>query len=99
MSNFIEKDKKRRNLVAKYELQRLQYKYIIKNNLLPKNLRFNFINKLNLLPKNSSLIRTRNRCFLTGRGRSVLRFCKLSRIKIRELASQGLLSGVKKISW
>ena len=36
MSNFIEKDKKRRNLVAKYELQRLQYKYIIKNNLLPK---------------------------------------------------------------
>jgi small subunit ribosomal protein S14 len=99
MSNFIEKDKKKRILVAKYELQRLIYKYMIKNALLPKTLRNHSVKNLNKLPRKGSIIKVRNRCILTGRGRSVLSFCKLSRIKVRELASQGLLAGLKKASW
>ena len=43
--------------------------------------------------------RTRNRCILSGRSGGVHRFCKLSRIRIRELAGKGLLIGVTKASW
>ena len=40
----------------------------------------------------------RNRCLLTGRSRGVYNYFKLSRIMIKELASKGLLAGVKKAS-
>ncbi len=99
MTNFKNKDKNRRNIVFKYELKRLEYKSIIHDLSIPKKLRYSYIQKLNNLPKNSSNIRVRNRCILTGRGRSVFRFCKLSRIVIRQLAAQGLLTGIKKASW
>ena len=39
-----------------------------------------------------------NRCKLTGRSRSYIRYFGLSRIKFRELAHEGLLPGVKKSS-
>jgi ribosomal protein S14 len=99
MSNFIEKDKKRRNLVSKYELKRLEYQSIIRNIDLPVKIRSYYIHKLNNLNKNSCKIRIRNRCILTGRSRAVYRFCKISRIKLRELASSGLIAGIKKSSW
>ena len=99
MANFIEKDKKRRNLVCKYELRRVEYKSIIKNTDLPTEIRSDFMNKLNTLPRNSCEVRIMNRCILTGRSKAVYRFCKISRIKMRELAASGLLAGVKKSSW
>lgn len=40
-----------------------------------------------------------NRCILSGRSKGVYRFCKLSRIRMRELAGKGLLVGVTKASW
>lgn len=49
--------------------------------------------------ENAMQTRTRNRCILSGRSRGVYRFCKLSRIRIRELAGKGLLVGVTKASW
>ena len=49
--------------------------------------------------ENAVQTRTRNRCILSGRSRGVYRFCKLSRIRIRELAGKGLLVGVTKASW
>ncbi|MEA2041317.1 MAG: 30S ribosomal protein S14 [Bacteroidota bacterium] len=54
---------------------------------------------LQKLPKNSSPIRTRNRCRITGRPRGYMRQFGLSRIQFREMASQGLIPGVKKASW
>ena len=99
MANFIQTDIKKRNLVCKHEVQRLNYKFVIKNLSLTQNLRLSSINKLNFLNKNSSLVRVKNRCFLTGRGRSVYTLFKLSRLKFRELASQGKLTGVHKASW
>ncbi|MBI4837496.1 MAG: type Z 30S ribosomal protein S14 [Candidatus Portnoybacteria bacterium] len=39
------------------------------------------------------------RCFRCGRKRAYLRDFDLCRICFRELASQGLLPGVKKSSW
>jgi small subunit ribosomal protein S14 len=99
MSNLIYRDKKKRNLHLKYETQRLEYKSILNDLSLPKELRYNIMLALNKLPRNSSKVRIKNRCILTSRTHSVLRICKLSRIKFRELASQGLLMGIKKSSW
>ena len=99
MANFIQTDKKRRKLVFKHETKRLEYKSIIKNLNLPKEVRYEYVSKLNNLNRNSSQIRVRNRCILTGRGRSIYSFCKLSRLKFRELAAQGRLVGIKKASW
>jgi small subunit ribosomal protein S14 len=55
--------------------------------------------KLAELPRNSNPSRIRNRCELTGRARGFYRKMKLSRIKLRDLASQGLIPGMTKSSW
>ena len=52
-----------------------------------------------LLPKNSSRVRLHNRCKLTGRPRGYMRQFGISRIQFREMASAGLIPGVKKASW
>jgi small subunit ribosomal protein S14 len=54
---------------------------------------------LQLLPKNSCPIRQRNRCSMTGRPRGYIRQFGISRIQFRELASKGLIPGVRKASW
>lgn len=54
---------------------------------------------LQKLPRNSNKIRIKNRCFATGRQRGYMREFGLSRIKFRELAIQGFISGVRKSSW
>jgi small subunit ribosomal protein S14 len=54
---------------------------------------------LSLLPRNSSPIRQRNRCKLTGRPRGYMRQFGVSRITFREMASKGLIPGVRKASW
>ena len=51
------------------------------------------------LKKNTIYIRTKNRCIITGRSHGVHRLFKLSRIKLRELGSNGLLLGLTKSSW
>jgi small subunit ribosomal protein S14 len=54
---------------------------------------------MSTLPRNSSQIRLRNRCKLTGRSRGYMRQFGVSRITFREMASQGLIPGVRKASW
>ena len=54
---------------------------------------------LDKLPKNSSPCRAHNRCSITGRPRGYMRHFGISRIQFREMASNGLLPGVKKASW
>jgi len=54
---------------------------------------------LQKLPKNSAKIRLHNRCKLTGRPRGYMRQFGISRINFREMASQGLIPGIKKASW
>jgi small subunit ribosomal protein S14 len=54
---------------------------------------------LSRLPKNSNPNRQHNRCKLTGRPRGYMRQFGISRITFREMASAGLLPGVKKASW
>ena len=54
---------------------------------------------LQKLPRNSNPIRLHNRCQLTGRPRGYMRMFGISLIQFREMASNGLLPGVKKASW
>lgn len=54
---------------------------------------------LSKLPRNSNPIRMHNRCKLTGRPKGYIRQFGVSRITFREMASQGLIPGVKKASW
>ncbi len=54
---------------------------------------------LQKLPKNSSRVRLHNRCKLTGRPKGYMRQFGISRINFREMASEGLIPGVKKASW
>ncbi|MDR1544982.1 MAG: 30S ribosomal protein S14 [Prevotellaceae bacterium] len=54
---------------------------------------------LQTLPRNSSYIRLHNRCKITGRPKGYMRQFGISRIQFREMASQGLIPGVRKASW
>ena len=99
MSNQKQRDNNRRQLCKKQELKRIEYKLIIQDLSLPYEIRFKSLQMLNSLNRNGSPTRFRNRCIVTGRGRGVYRFCKLSRVTFREMASQGLLMGVAKSSW
>ena len=55
--------------------------------------------KLSSINKNERRKRMVNRCALTGRPRGYYRKFGLARVKLRELANQGLIPGVTKASW
>jgi len=55
--------------------------------------------KLQKLPRDSARVRLKNRCWKTGRGRSVFRDFGLCRHMVRAMANEGLLPGVIKSSW
>lgn len=78
---------KREKLVAKFAERRAQLKAEGDYEGLDK------------LPKNASPVRLKNRCGITGRGKGYIRFFGISRVKFRELASDGKIPGVKKSSW
>ena len=99
MANSIQKDQKKRNLFAKYEVKRLILKSMIRDHLIPQNLRSKSILELNKFPRNSSSSRIKNRCSTTGRAKGNYRMFRISRITFRELALKGLLPGVTKSSW
>lgn len=54
---------------------------------------------LQTIPKNASPVRLHNRCKISGRPKGYMRQFGVSRIVFREMASQGLIPGVKKASW
>jgi small subunit ribosomal protein S14 len=95
----IEKNKNRQVLVEKYAARRKKLKVMIKDNSISAEDKFEARFKLAELPRNSSRSRLRNRCLLSGRPRGNYRKFKLSRIALRDLASQGLIPGMTKASW
>lgn len=54
---------------------------------------------LQKLPRNASPVRMHNRCKITGRPKGYMRQFGLSRIQFREMASAGLIPGIRKASW
>ena len=95
----IERNDKRRKMAAKYSSRRARLKEIACDRLLPAEERCAARLKLAELPRNSSPSRIRNRCDVTGRPRAYYRKLRMSRISLRDLASQGLIPGMVKSSW
>ena len=89
----------RKTLVERYAAKRKDLIKKINDKSLSFEERQAFRLKLEKLPKNSNPNRVRNRCNLTGRPRSYYRRFGLSRISLREMASNGLIPGVTKASW
>ena len=54
---------------------------------------------LQALPRDASPVRLHNRCKISGRPKGYMRQFGISRINFREMASAGLIPGVKKASW
>ncbi len=88
---------KRAKLVAKYAERRAALKKIV-NSGSPMEA-YEAAQKLQAIPRNANPIRLHNRCKITGRPRGYMRLFGLSRIQFREMASSGLIPGVRKASW
>ncbi len=95
----IEKNRRRRRIVAKFSAKRNTLRAIANDQELPAEERFEARLKLSQLPRNSAPTRIRNRCEMTGRPRGVYRKYKMSRISLRDLASTGRIPGMVKSSW
>ena len=78
---------KRERLVAKYAAKRSALKAA------------GDYEALQALPRNASPVRLHNRCKISGRPKGYMRQFGISRINFREMASAGLIPGVKKASW
>jgi len=95
----INKNERRKALVARYAPKFARLKAIAEDETRDETERLLARLKLAKLPRNANPTRVRNRCALTGRARGFYRKFKLSRIKLRELANKGLIPGVTKASW
>lgn len=92
------REAKRQKMVAKYA----ERKAALKKAALADaegNIDYEAVVKLQKLPKNASRVRLHNRCSITGRPKGFMRQFGISRIQFREMASNGLIPGVKKASW
>ena len=95
----IEKNKRRRRMVAQYAAKRAALKAIAKDQSLSLEERFQARLKLAEVPRNSAKVRIRNRCEVTGRPRGYYRKLRMCRNQLRELASMGMIPGMVKSSW
>jgi small subunit ribosomal protein S14 len=95
----VNKNNRRRKLVAQYAAKRKRLKAIAADLTKPGEERFAARLKLAQLPRNSAPSRVRNRCELTGRARGYYRKLRLCRNMLRDLASQGMIPGMTKSSW
>ncbi|MEC9367559.1 MAG: 30S ribosomal protein S14 [Pseudomonadota bacterium] len=98
-TSSIERNNKRRRLVKKFASRRAKLKAVARDQNVPAEDRFAARIKLAQLPRNSSKTRIRNRCDVSGRPRGFYRKLKMSRIALRDMASQGLIPGMVKSSW
>ena len=95
----IEKNNRRRKMVARLSEKRAALKATAADEKLTLEERFQARLDLAELPRNSSAVRIRNRCEVTGRPRGYYRKLKMSRIALRDLAAAGLVPGIVKSSW
>jgi small subunit ribosomal protein S14 len=82
-----ERNKKKRETVAKYAAKRAELKA-----------KGDYVG-LSKLPRNASPTRVVNRCKMSGRRHAYLRKFGCSRLTFREAALNGLIPGVTKASW
>ena len=95
----IAKEKKRREIVARYAAVRADLKRRSVDPHRPAEERDAAMTALHRLPRDASPVRLRNRDAADGRPRAFVRQFGLSRIRLREMAHRGELPGVVKSSW
>ena len=95
----INKNERRRKLVAKYASRYAKLKAAAGDKSKDDSERLIARLKLAEVPRNGNPTRIRNRCELTGRSRGFYRKFRLSRIMLREMGNKGLIPGLTKSSW
>lgn len=95
----VENNNRRRRLTERLKGKRADLKTVIMDRSKEPEERFEAVLALAAMPRNSSRTRIRNRCSMTGRPRAYYRKFGLSRIALRDLASEGQIPGVTKSSW
>ncbi|MGO9507277.1 MAG: 30S ribosomal protein S14 [Mycobacterium sp.] len=95
----IVKNDRRRAIVARYAQRRAELKEIIRSPSSTGGQREAAQRELARQPRDASAVRLRNRDAIDGRPRGHLRKFGLSRVRVRQLAHNGQLPGVRKASW
>lgn len=95
----IVKNDQRRAIVARHAERRAELKRIIRSPETIVALRLQAQAELARQPRDASPVRVRNRDAVDGRPRGHLRKFGLSRVRVRELAHDGQLPGIRKASW
>jgi small subunit ribosomal protein S14 len=95
----IVKNDRRRVIVARYAERRAELKKIIRSPASTFEQRLAAQRALARQPRDASAVRLRNRDAVDGRPRGHLRKFGLSRVRVREMAHEGKLPGIRKASW
>ena len=95
----VAKNEQRMKMVDKYYAKRMELKEIVRNPKISYEERMIAFDRLRKLPRDANPVRVMSRCRATGRSRAVYRKFGLSRIALREMASNGLIPGMTKSSW
>ena len=98
-SSMVNRDIKRKKLVAKHATKRQELKKVLASTTASYEEKMDASAKLQKLPRDSSPSRVRNRCELTGRSRGVYKKFGLGRNKLREATMRGDVPGLRKASW
>jgi small subunit ribosomal protein S14 len=94
----IVKNDQRREIVARYAERRTELKRIIRSPHSTVEQQWVAQAELARHPRDASAVRLRNRDAVDGRPRGHLRKFGLSRVRVREMAHDGQLPGVRKAS-
>lgn len=97
--SMLQREIKRRKLVAKYAAKRAQLKAIIASPSSSDEERYAAAQQLQALPRDSSPSRLRSRCAISGRPHGVYSKFGLGRNKLREATMRGEIPGLSKASW
>ena len=95
----VVKNQRRAAVVARYSERRAELKRVIRSPWSTPEQRSAAQRELARQPRDASPVRLRNRDAVDGRPRGHLRKFGLSRVRVRQLAHDGHLPGVRKASW
>ena len=95
----INRDNRRKLLIAKYAERRAELREKLKDRNVSVEEKLEVQEEFAKLPRNSCPTRLNRRCAVSGRSRSYYRKFDVSRIALRELALAGMLPGMRKSSW
>lgn len=99
MYNKLKKNIKQRYYYKNFEKKKIILKSITLNSKLKKNIRWKTQQKFFNFNYNNSITRIKKICIYTKRSKSIYSFLKISRIVLRNYASNNLLPGINKYSW